>query len=158
MEFVDKHRQIRGVVPLSSMDRLRDEILNEEGGAEVELEFCREGRLALIKGKVSADLLLECHCCLEPLPWNVRTDVELGIVGSLDEADRLPEGLEPLLIAQGERMAINDIVQDELLLAIPNVPQHERCEIPIGRDLLSLEENPFAVLKQFKESLKIIKL
>ena len=136
------------------MDRLRGVILNQEGEAAVELEFGKEGGVAIVEGKVQADLVLECQCCLEPFSWPVRSEVRLGIVSSIDEADRLAEGLEPLLAEPDERVAVVDIVQDELLLAIPQVPRHSHCEPPDAENadaLTDSPDNPFAALMQLKK-------
>lgn len=152
LALVEKRRQFKGAVPLSRLLRLHDLLVSLEGDARFELSFTKEGRVAAVLGKVEADLQLQCQCCLRAIPWCVSSKVRLGIVRSIDEANLLPESFEPLLLEQ-ETIPLADIVQDELLLAIPPIPQHSRCDWALnGMTRLSEERsNPFAVLADFKK-------
>ncbi|CAL1239619.1 YceD family protein [Candidatus Methylocalor cossyra] len=152
-EFADKKRRIRGAYRLLAMDRVRDLLLSPEGDAEVELEFRREGRHAVVAGQITAELTLQCQCCLERLSWPVRTEVRLGIVRSIDEAKRLPDDLEPLLVESEAAVKPMDIVQDELVLAIPIIPQHRSCALPWRGDATERPAHPFAALAQLKKNL-----
>jgi uncharacterized protein len=152
LEFVEKKRRIKGSVPLAGMDRVRDALLSQEGDAKVDLRFGREGRIAAIAGEVDAELVLQCQCCMEALLWPVHSEVRLGVVGSVDEADRLPEEYEPILVESGGRVALVDIVQDELLLAIPSIPQHSECGSVKPKETSNRAEHPFAVLAQLRKN------
>jgi uncharacterized protein len=150
LEYAEKKRRIVGSVPLNRMSRVRDMVLNKKGEAKVNLEFRKEGRRAVVSGRVEADLELECQCCLEPLDWPVRSEVNLGIVSTIDEGNLLPEPLEPLLLDETGMIDPADIVADELVLAIPSVPQHPQCVLPKTETDAESRENPFAVLAQLK--------
>ncbi|HYE37057.1 YceD family protein [Methylocaldum sp.] len=150
LEFAEKKRRIAGSMPLSKMDRIRDIVLNGESKVKVELEFKKEGRSTVVSGWVEADLKLECQCCLEPLDWPVHSEVHLGIVSSINEGNLLSEPLEPLLLDETGVIDLADIVQDELLLAIPSIPQHSHCVSPKAETAVDSRENPFAVLAQLK--------
>lgn len=152
LEFVEKKRRIKGSVPFSRMERVFDVLSNREGEADVELQFKREGKVAVIVGRVNADLSLQCQCCLEILSWPVHSEVRLGVVGSLDEADLLPEQFEPLVVEPGVSIAVKNIVQDELLLAIPSIPQHTECHLPKAQVALDSAGHPFAALAQLKKT------
>ena len=134
LEYAEKKRRIVGSVPLNRMSRVRDMVLNKKG----------------VSGRVEADLELECQCCLEPLDWPVRSEVNLGIVSTIDEGNLLPEPLEPLLLDETGMIDPADIVADELVLAIPSVPQHPQCVLPKTETDAESRENPFAVLAQLK--------
>lgn len=150
-EFVEKKRRIKGKLPFSGMDRLRDVVLNLDAAASVELEFARQERVAAIKGWVEADLVLQCQVCLEALDWPVASEVHLGVVRSLDEADMLPEPFEPLLVEADSPVELADIIQDELLLALPAIPKHADCRLRKAEAKAETREHPFAALAQFKK-------
>lgn len=152
LEFVEKKRRIKGIVPLAGLDRMRDVLLRQDGGVRVDLDFRREGRVAAVTGRMETTLALQCQCCLGALDWPVSSEVRLGVVASIDEADILPEGFEPLLLDSGPVIALADIVQDELLLAIPSVPQHPDCNLPKPEKASGGVEHPFAVLAQLKKN------
>lgn len=154
LALVEKRRQFKGSLPLSQMPELQELLFDREGSVRVELNFGKEGRVAAVTGSVQAELKLMCQCCLGPIPWTVSSIVNLGVVGSIDEADRLPESYEPLLL-EADAIPLADIIQEELLLAIPTIPQHERCEPDVPRETRPAPEttkrpNPFAVLANLK--------
>jgi uncharacterized protein len=152
--FVEKKRRIKGSLPLSRMDRLSDLLLNPAGEAQVDLSFGREDKVAVVEGRVEADLTLQCQCCLEALPWPVRSEVRLGLASSIDEANRLPDEYEPLLVPDEGVLPVADIVQDELLLAIPSIPRHPQCVSPEPDDRSTAAAgHPFAALAQLKTKL-----
>jgi uncharacterized protein len=152
LEFVEKKRRIKGIVPLAGLDRMRDVLLRQDGGVQVDLDFRQEGRVAAVTGRVETTLVLQCQCCLGALDWPVSSEVRLGVVASIDEANLLPEDFEPLLLDSGPVIALADIVQDELLLAIPSVSQHPDCNLPKPEKASGGVEHPFAVLAQLKKN------
>lgn len=153
--LAEKKRRFRGVFPLAKMTRLADVLASDEGEVRFELNFAKEGGIAAIVGKVEAKLSLRCQCCLGELPWQVVGELRLGAVRSLEEADLLPEGYEPLLLEEDVVPAL-DIVQDEVLLAIPAIPRHDGCVAPAVEERQeqtpepARRENPFAVLSALK--------
>ena len=158
LALADKGRQFKGSLPLSKMTRLQDLLADGQGEAGFVLRFGRDGKVATVTGVVEAELALQCQCCLGAIPWPVHCQVSLGVVRSLAEADLLPESYEPLLLEE-DSMPLADIVQEELLLALPAIPQHEVCEpaaqaAPI-EEIKSPEvpkrPNPFAVLATLKQ-------
>lgn len=151
-EYAERKRRVKGSVPLDRMDRLGDSLVNRQGEARIEFEFKKEGRVVAITGRVEAELVLCCQCCLEPLAWPVGTDVYLGVVGSIDEADLLPEGIEPIIVERGGNVALMDIVEDELLLAIPVIPRHSACGLPKPEASADAAEHPFAALAHLKNN------
>jgi uncharacterized protein len=132
------------------MDRLADLVIDLQGEVDVELQFGKEGRVPTISGTVGTLLKLECQCCLEPLLWPIHGEVKLGVVGSVDEALSLPDSLEPLLVAVGAEVLLLDIVQDELLLALPCIPQHSYCQPQLPPEAVKERPHPFAALATLK--------
>jgi uncharacterized protein len=90
------------------------------------------------------------------LDWPVSVQVNLGVVRSIDEAKLLSEHLESLLMEE-ESVALLDIVQDELVLAVPTIPQHKECKPASGVGVeppaaeAAKRPNPFAVLADLKK-------
>ena len=73
------------------------------------------------------------------------------MVESVDTALLLPDDTEALIVEPDMEIVLSDIVQDELLLAIPTIPQHSDCLMP-GATRASPEpkKNPFAALADLK--------
>lgn len=158
--LADKNAGIEGELPLSGFDRL-DELLSDKSGqVKFSLKFAKAGKFAKVEGHLFAELSLRCQRCLGALAWPVAADIKLGIVNSVGLIDRLPHGFEPLLLAD-EKVAIKDIIEDELLLNLPSVPKHEdNCRIVnfsghteglIVENAQSVPKNPFSILADLKK-------
>ncbi|MDI1230353.1 MAG: YceD family protein [Methylobacter sp.] len=161
LHLADKRGELKGQIPVSSLDRLADLLFDETGAVTMDLFFGREGRLAKIEGYMEAVLELECQNCLQAVPWPVKHTVKLGIVTSIDQADRLPEDYEPLLVVEG-KMPLKNIVEDELLLILPAFPRHshnclahksgnKEADFALNEQQ-SPTKNPFSILAKFKNT------
>lgn len=161
LQLADKHGALKGQMPLNRLDRLAEMLIDNTGYISVELFFSREGRRAIIEGKLEAVLQLTCQNCLQALEWPVNASVKLGIVTSMDQANRLPEEYEPLLVDE-EKILVKDILEDELLLILPTFPKHpHHCLIQNGNNDRndsatkineSTPEHPFSILANLKNT------
>jgi uncharacterized protein len=159
--LADRNASVEGQLLLSSFDRIASMLSGSEGTVDVKLYFGREGKLATVEGHISAVLQLKCQRCLEPVEWQVNSDIKLGIVSSLVQADKLPDGYEPLLLIDEDKIPLKNIVEDELLLSLPDIPKHENdCAIPditknkaepLPRLATASTENPFSILADIKK-------
>ena len=125
--------------------------------AEVELRFGADDLgLPCVQGTVTAELRVICQRCLEPMPIRVESEVRLGFVSGNEEEARLSPGFDPLVAVEDEAVSLTDLVEDELILAIPAVPIHPGsvCAIADAYSAAALPpeegKNPFAVLADMK--------
>lgn len=161
LHLADKRGELKGQIPVSSLDRLADLLFSDTGSVTVDLFFGREGRLAKIEGEIETVLELKCQNCLQAVQWPVKTGIKLGIVTSIDQADRLPEDYEPLLVDEGKTL-LKNIIEDELLLILPTFPKHQhdclgqRSDNKKADFLLNEQqsptENPFSILAKLKNT------
>lgn len=149
--LAEKGRRLVGHLSLGELDRLVPMLLCVEGQVDVDLRFERQGRVSVVLGRVSTELSLECQCCLEPMALSVDAQVQLAVVCSVDAALALSEEYEALVVGEDRQVAVRDIVQDELLLAIPVIPQHSSCsQVPAGSEQPERRPSPFAALADLK--------
>ncbi len=132
-DFVDPWRlanlgkQLSGAVGLGELSRLAEALVSVEGESLFTLEFYRdEKKRARIKGNVEAELVLECQRCLEPVTLPVDAEVNLAVIEVAAEAELLPDECDPVMVEEG-RIQLLDLIEDELLLAIPQVPMHPQA-------------------------------
>jgi uncharacterized protein len=104
-----------------------------------------------VHGSVSAELVLQCQCCLEPLVFPVECPVNLAVATTVDAALLLPDDVEALMVEADGEVALADVVQDELLLAIPAVPRHPSCILSRQTGVEPARPNPFAELAALKK-------
>jgi uncharacterized protein len=159
--LADRNARFEGNLPLSSLNRIIDLLSDDIGNVEVNLDFGRKGRLATIEGHISAALHLKCQRCLESLEWPVNSDVKLGIISSMAQINNLPEGYEPLLVAADEKILLKNLIEDELLLGLPDIPKHENNCVapdisqnksePFTESTQAKNKNPFSILADLKK-------
>jgi len=151
--LADVGRSFRGQVPVSSLLRLAPLLASSDGELSVELDFrLDERRIRTLKGTIRGNLSLVCQRCLGPLEFAIDLRITLGIVASEAELGRLPDGYEPLLVS-GDPLRTFDIVEDEVLLAIPSIPMHaagQECEAGYENQPVPEKDNPFSVLEKLK--------
>ncbi|MCD6043003.1 MAG: hypothetical protein K0R40_2606, partial [Burkholderiales bacterium] len=83
-EFASAGATQQGVWPLRDFPRLRDMLANDDGEVAYEIAGVRDerGRPGL-RLQVRGTLVLRCQRCLEPMPFEVKTDETLVLAASL---------------------------------------------------------------------------
>ncbi len=161
LHLADKRGELKGQIPVKSLSRIAELLFDDSGSVTVELFFGREGHLPKIEGRIQTVLQLKCQSCLQAIEWTVDNVVRLGIVKTVDQANRLAEDYEPLLV-EVETMRLSDLIEDELLLSLPTYPKHEHnCFVANPdnnntntptRDAQPTRENPFSILAKLKNT------
>ena len=135
------------------MPRLAPLLSGTEGRIQVELGFVPASRgIVLIDGTVDAAVRLICQRCLEPFRLDTRSRVRLAVLPAAVDEPELEADYEPL-VADGGRISLFALVEDEILLNLPLAPMHPREVCPVQLDTGAAESsknNPFAVLKGLK--------
>jgi uncharacterized protein len=147
-EFASAGATQQGVWSLQDFPRLRDVLASDAGEVAYEISGARDerGRPAL-RLKVSGTLALRCQRCLEPMAFEVETDETLVLASTLAEIhDEPADAHAPDRVIAGKEMAVRELIEDELILAVPYAPRHESCTAGAARDR---EEKilPFAGLR-----------
>jgi len=157
--FAERRTILSGAIKIAAFERLSELVLVNDGDIEIEVQFAKQGNRAVITGKIKALLQLECQSCLKSLSWPIDLSFKLGVVSSIEEADMLEVDCEPLLF-DGEKVSLNTLIEDEILLALPDYPKHQYdcIEQRISKDADFDNEsqvetnNPFSVLAKLKKT------
>jgi len=154
--MVAQGRRFTGRLPLAVMARLAPSLAATSGDIRFDLEFGRDRfGAAFVAVVIEGCLPLICQRSLEIFDWPVRIDTRLGLIRTEPEEAALPPGYEPLLVG-AEAMRLADVVEDELILALPLVPMQEgsvEAEGMVWSSELDQTDkpNPFAVLSVIKQ-------
>jgi uncharacterized protein len=147
-EFASAGANLQGVWPIRDFPRLRDMLAAHEGEVAYELDGVRDerGRLGL-RVRVRGTLGLRCQRCLEALPFELRSDETLVLAGTQAEIDAEPADVHsPDRVVAGKEMPVRDLLEDELILALPYAPRHEGCRAGASQDAAA-KSLPFAGLR-----------
>lgn len=149
-----------GRVPNRAMRRLADSMASVQGDTSAELRFSLDPvRRPTVRGWAKTELMLQCQRCLEVYRQPLSVEFDLVMVQGEAEAANLPDEHEPLLTDQ-EQIRTAELIEDELMLALPIVAMHandEDCNVQLDRHPAMGGEadeqrkpNPFAALKALK--------
>ncbi len=147
-DFAGAGSSMRGAWAAGEFARLRELLHDATGSVEYELRGVRDelGRHSL-ELDVTAELRLTCKRCLEAVGVQVRESATLWLVRSQAELDVQPLTAEgPDGIVATKDMAVRDLVEDQLLLALPYAPRHENCSAHGSAAPLE-RQTPFAGLR-----------
>lgn len=109
---------------------------------------------------LSADtrVWLTCQRCLQPFEVPLGLARRLRFVRGESQAEALDAESDDDVLALGRSLDLRELVEDELLLALPLVPRHGQCPQPLPMsagdappaDAAVERANPFAVLQALK--------
>ena len=162
--FAEEAGQLSGTESLGTFERLMAE--TEGRGADRPLTWSAHGEL-LNPRKVQPEvwlhlqadtvLSLTCQRCLAPVDVPVAVDRSFRFVADEATAESEDEEAEEDVLALSRIFDLPGLIEDELIMEMPLVPQHETCPQPVqlsAQDADFEEEaerpNPFAALARLK--------
>ena len=151
-----------GAIPLADLPRLAPLLTSTEGEAAFVLAFQMDvDRRPTVRVSIRAKLPVQCQRCLDTMIHEVDSESRLVVVRGPEEAERLPDDVDPLLVGD-DRLALRSLLEDELILAIPPAPKHRTEDCSVKLDELNVQpgqhvesaneeaEHPFAALADWK--------
>ena len=162
--FADHHTELHGLVAVKAMRRLLNNIFSSEPMVTTKLRFSR-GLFGYpsAMGEAHAKVTMRCERCLDHVDISLNPQIEV-LIKPIE--DRLPNETESTEESpdfheyEGNLLTLSELIEEELLLAMPLVPRHEDislCNQDMVAWLASNEgpeadakraENPFAILKR----------
>lgn len=155
--MVSARRIFAGCISLASMPRLAGFLADVTGECEYEIVFDRAAQgQAFVDLKLDGRLPLSCQRTLDRFELPVVIHQQLGLIRAESEEAALPEGFEPVLVPDDGVLRLRDLIEDELILAIPLVPMRDDDppgDAPVWQDAEAPADevdNPFAALAGLK--------
>lgn len=124
---------VRGTLRVEELGRLAESLHDTEGTVDVDLKFgIDELGTRYIRGNLRTVLHLTCQRCLQALVCPMDLQVALGLAMPGRTQD-FPERYEVLPLEEAN-LELAELVEDELILALPIVPMHapDECEYDSG--------------------------
>jgi uncharacterized protein len=154
--LADEARQVELAIPLERFERVTPQLAATTGMVNGSVALDREEGRIVAEVTLATQVQLLCQRCLEPMPWPVQSSSRVTLVESEAAAAELPPELETALAPDG-RLHLADLVEEELLLALPAAPLHPEGECPAQRDVKQEEfaeptQRPFAALGELLKS------
>ncbi len=117
---------VSGSLNPAKLSRLRDLLAGETGEILAKFAFFRDEQARpVVRIAVRAGLSVTCQRCLQPMAVTLDSDNTLAIVWTDEQARLLPRTLEPLVVAGEDECDLWELVEEELMLALPAFSYHE---------------------------------
>jgi uncharacterized protein len=158
---------LEGQVGQAALQRLSDSVLPVGDEPAPPVMWSLQGLQRPVKGgepevwlhlEAETHVHLQCQRCLQSVNENLMVDRAFRFVATDDEADRLDEESEDDVLVLSRSLDVLELLEDELILALPLVPRHEVCpeSLPmvVGEEDLVAPEvkpNPFAALAALRK-------
>lgn len=156
LALAERGVRLSGDLPLADFARLGETLAGRDGQVSIDLQFDRDavGR-PVVSGTLAAEVRLVCQRCMDSFPLSLHTTVALMPVTE-DRGDAPPDPFEFVLVPD-EPVALADWIEDELILALPQIPRHPDGGCAAGREEpvgdigeVTGRRNPFAALAALK--------
>ncbi len=147
-----------GYFELSGMNRLLAacQSVGEQAKVNVKFSVDEQGLIA-ISGTGSASVTLTCQRCNEGFEQDLEVSYSFSPAKNPEKAAELPSYYDAIELDENGEVNLRELVEDELLLAIPLIPRHDLKDCQAAADSVwgELPEeldkpNPFDVLKKLK--------
>jgi uncharacterized protein len=156
IDFARKALEVHGRIPVSQFPRLPDLLASQDG----ELEYVLLGNVdsnnrPSLRLQVQGKVQLQCQRCLESFEFELEIDSVFIIAADESAIPDLPEDDDVLpdedYVIADTQMRVADLIEDEILLALPYAPKHEavQCNVDGKADAMK-RPSPFAVLEKLK--------
>lgn len=164
LKFAAEEDCIVGRLALSQLPRLAEVLTTRDGWLDCRLAGYREvgeagdGRDKLgLRLQVTGRLGLRCQRCLAEVAIDCAIDSRLLLIpeGAPWPEDEL-EADDYDAVAASRELSVLALVEDEVLLALPAVPRHADCKLPVAPGAAEAAEeedrlSPFAALAGLKK-------
>jgi uncharacterized protein len=149
--FAREGRVLEGELAVSGLERLHDLLAEVSGSISFRLQgYKSEHGELMLHLTVGGMIPLACQRCLQAISYQLDVDSLLEIIpeGTDMSQDELEDDTRDFLPLAGE-LDVAELVEDEILLALPVAPRHEKCGLPGAGDA-GERINPFAALAGLK--------
>lgn len=162
--FAREGATLSGRIALQDLPRLAGELRPGHDAAQA-VEWTATGAMRRLHGghlrptialRAHSQALLTCQRCLGAVAVELEIDRLFAFVADEDEAARLDEQSEEDVLVLSRAFDLVELLEDELILALPLVPRHETCPSPLpamtpdSSTEASQPAGPFAALEALR--------
>jgi uncharacterized protein len=148
--LADEARGVELAVPVKRLARIAEHLASPDGIVQASVALSREAGQIIAAVAFEAELTLRCQRCLGPMSQRFAGTSRVALVESEAGTAEVSPELETALAPAG-RIALAELVEEELMLALPAAPRHAEGQCPAARpetreSEASTVQRPFANL------------
>lgn len=150
--FIEAEAQLTGQTPVAGMPRLASAATDEADLASLPaVRWRASGRTVAqrvgepqlwLDLEAEAELDMACQRCLQPVRECMRVSRSIRFARDEAEAARLDADSDDDVLAISRQFHLLELLEDELIMAQPIVPRHDRCPSDIVKLMQDDSETP----------------
>ena len=161
--FARLRASIEGSLGQADLPRLRETLLPTPA-AEPVVHWSARGESRPVKGadaqvwlhlEARMSATLQCQRCLQPLSAGLTVERSFLFVEGQAQASQLDEEIDEDVLVLSRAFDVMELLEDELILALPLVPRHDICPDPLptqaADDFDEPRPHPFAALAALRK-------
>lgn len=152
LEFARSGGVLERRIGLDELPRLADQLAATEGFLSVRLAGSRDGEgKSWLQLNVAGEPMLHCQRCLGGVKFGLEIVSRLQLIAPGEEwpdEDLADDSVDA--IAAEKELAVLELVEEEVLLALPIAPRHGQCDPPAA-GATGQGASPFAALAVLKK-------
>ncbi|HXF65603.1 MAG TPA: YceD family protein [Burkholderiales bacterium] len=155
LEFARSGQTLRGSLPVPALQRLQDCLFDALGEVAFVVTGGHDARQRpTLTLEVSGLLHLRCQRCLGLLDYPLRITNRLLLASAAEAASGALDEDELEWIEASVELDVADLVEDEIILALPYAPRHEegQCRAAAGAAVHDIRLTAFAALAALKDT------
>jgi uncharacterized protein len=135
--FAQDAAQISGSLPLSKLERLAQDLYLAEADLALKtLQWTATGSSIPIAGgaaqpwlhlEVSLQAPMQCQRCLQEVVLPVQITRDFRFVKNEEEANAQDDDAQEELLVIAKQFDLLELIEDEIIMALPFAPLHETC-------------------------------
>lgn len=132
IECLQEEQVFEGSLDSNNLPRLSEALSEANTSIPYQLTFSldEQGR-CIVHCAITTCLKVICQRCAGSMELPVAIDSSLCVIANDKLAEKLPKRYEPLVTEEG-MVSLKDVVEEELLLAIPMIPRHNEADCPVN--------------------------
>jgi len=140
--LAEEARTVTLAVPVNRLERIVSHLTRRDGLVTGAIALVMEQGRIVADVDLAATLEVRCQRCLEPMQLPIESHSRVALVASEADGEAVPPELETAL-APGGKLRLADLVEEELLLALPAAPRHPgQCPRDTGESREERFEEP----------------
>ena len=129
-EMIDHRKQasrqavIEGSFPIRQLQRFGSLLADQAGEVHLRLAFSKgDGGQTHVEGQLETNVTLICQLCMQPVATQLVCELAVDIVSSAEQMDALSFEQDGM-VHEDRLIPVAALVEDELMLSVPMIPQH----------------------------------
>ncbi len=114
---------------LAGMNRLKDMLSGNDGKLEAKFDFNVSDFGSKVRVRAKPKLKVLCQRCRTEMPIQLLIDSQIILTRSEEELAKLPDEADVMVVEN--EMSLKDLMEDELILAMPILSRHESDQCPV---------------------------